>query len=178
MISSSNSRSGSLYYLFYNSNIYINFSLKKKAIKTRQINTLFKNKISLIYRIQINIQQFSFGFFGKSDIVSFASWPTFYLENTYGSYEALIYILYLYLNLTKKLWFPTTSWKNITTYLIILLLIIYLVFSSISPTFAVTTEPTSIFFLMLFSYFTSFSVMTTLKIMFECVWGGRDYWFQ
>ena len=51
-------------------------------------------------------------FFGRSDIVSFASWPKSSMEHTYGSDKALIYIIFPYYKQTRSFYLPTTSWTH------------------------------------------------------------------
>ena len=137
---------------------------KNKSIKT-QIHTLFKNATSFIYRIPINIRQLTFLFWGGvSYTVSFDSWIDSSLEYTHYIDAELISLILLYLNLTRYAFFPTASWKNPTTSLLILLILPYLVFSSISATFYLMTDTTPIFALFQFTYFVSFMVVTTCKI--------------
>ena len=65
---------------------------KTQLIKNRQIHTLFKHAIYLIYRIPTNSQQFTL-FFSKNDIVLFTSCPISSSEHTYDSEEEIIYLL-------------------------------------------------------------------------------------
>ena len=85
-------------------------------------------------------------FSGRCDIGSSISNSSFELKNT--SKEELISFFCPSSNWTRKFFFPTTLWKNPTTYFLFILLLISLVIFSNSPTLAFTTYPTPIFVLV------------------------------
>ena len=92
------------------------------------------------------------------------------LKNT--SKLELISFFCPYNNLNKNICLPTTAWRHPTTSFLILILLPSLLFSSISTTFAFTTEPTPISVLIRFFSFIHLLIVTTGDLIVYFEWGN------
>ena len=104
-------------------------------------------------------------FSGSFDIGASIARRASSFEHTYESKKELVSLFCSSSNLTKNFFFYTTFCTQITTSLIVLVLLHSVVFSSISPIFSFTTYPTPIFVLIRFLSIIFFLIVTTVDIM-------------
>ena len=142
-----------------------------QKIKHREIHTPFKHVDYLISRPPAIINNSPCYCSGRFDIGSPISRHISSFEYTYTIEKEITYFFCNFLSWTTNFFFSTTAWTHPISSFLILLILPYLVFSSIFPTFAFTTDPTQC--LSCSASYTSSTVQFWHQVRSWCTWGGR-----